>query len=267
MRFTLTLTAIAAAASTAVAKNPSLLIFTKTAGFRHDSIPSGIELVTSVAERKNWSVTATEDSSIFTSSNLTSFTSLVFISTTGDFLTAKESDGLYKYLVNGGSWLGIHAAGDFGDAMPSWYNTLVGGQFASHPCGTDALCSNIQLANYPPFGNIRPDTINITNSEHPSTKGLPLSTIRADEWYSYKTNPSQSSNYSVLAVLNQDYIDVYTPESIRMAPDHPISWYSMFEGKARAFYTGMGHTNESYAEDYFIKHVTGGLEWVTGTTD
>lgn len=51
-----------------------------------------------------------------------------------------------------------------------------------------------------------------------------------------------------------------------MPPMHSISWYSMYEGVARAFYTGMGHTNESYSEEYFVKHVTGGLEWVTGTS-
>ncbi|KAL3427585.1 glycosyl hydrolase [Phlyctema vagabunda] len=269
MKSALTLTAIVAAASqvvcASVPSKPSLLIVTKTAGYRHDSIPSGIELVTSIANENKWTVTATEDTSIFTAEGLSNYTSLVFIHTTGDFLEVSESEALYQYLINGGSWLGIHAAGDFGNGLPSWYNTLVGGQFAFHPCSPDYTCSDAQRAAYPPSGNIRPDIVTITDSNHSSTVNLPPSHNRVDEWYSYKTNPSQSGNYQVLATLNQTYIDAITPEILRMTPDHPISWYSLFEGQARSWYTGMGHTNESYTEEYFIEHVTGGLKWVVGS--
>lgn len=52
-----------------------------------------------------------------------------------------------------------------------------------------------------------------------------------------------------------------------MKPTHPISWYHTFEGKARAWYTGQGHTVETYSEEYFIRHVTGGLEWVVGARE
>lgn len=116
-------------------------------------------------------------------------------------------------------------------------------------------------------GNIRPDRINITDTTHPSTRDLPTSVVRTDEWYTYKTNPSSSSNYTILAELQEEYIDSITPDILRMAGSHPIAWYSTFEEKARAWYTGMGHTAESYAEEYFINHLTGGLEWATGTTN
>ncbi|KAF2179895.1 hypothetical protein K469DRAFT_594249, partial [Zopfia rhizophila CBS 207.26] len=194
------------------------------------SIPNGIGLVTSVANKNEWSVTATEDSSIFTAEGLSNYTSLVFIHTTGDFLVDSEYEALYQYLVNGGSWLGIHA-----------------GSFLFSCCG-----------------NIRPDIITIRDSTHPSTVNLPQSHNRTDEWYSYRTNPSQSANYTVLATLNETYIDDITPAYLSMVPDHPISWYSLFEGKARAWYTGMGHTVGTYSEEYFIEHVTKGLEWVVG---
>jgi type 1 glutamine amidotransferase len=44
-----------------------------------------------------------------------------------------------------------------------------------------------------------------------------------------------------------------------LAPN-PISWSHEFEG-GRVFYTGMGHTPESYSEDFFLRHVEGGLKW------
>lgn len=34
---------------------------------------------------------------------------MAFLHTTGDFLVEAEFDGLYQFLVNGGSWLGIHS--------------------------------------------------------------------------------------------------------------------------------------------------------------
>lgn len=76
-----------------------------------------------------------------------------------------------------------------------------------------------------------------------------------------------SSNYTVLATLNETYIDDITPAYLSMKPTHPISWYHLFEGKARAWYTGQGHTVDTYSEEYFIQHVTGGLEWVVGARE
>ncbi|KAH6671496.1 PKD domain-containing protein [Plectosphaerella plurivora] len=253
MRFALSFMALGVTAALAQASESdrSLLLFSKTAGYRHASIANAIELVTSISSENGWAVTTTEDSSVFLSEGLSKYSSLVFLHTTGDFATNEEFEGLHQYLLNGGSWLGIHAAGDFGNNTPAWYNTLVGGQ----------------LERYPTGGNLRPDIVTIQDITHPSTMKLPVSQNRTDEWYSYRTNPSQSPLYTVLAVLEETYIDEITPEYLSMQPDHPISWHSTFEGKARSWYTGMGHTVESYVELYFVEHVTGGLKWVLGLTD
>ncbi|KAK2613377.1 hypothetical protein N8I77_000295 [Diaporthe amygdali] len=260
MKLKYTLAAIAAAATQVqcapTSPTPSILIFTKTAGYRHDSIPNAIELVTSVADKNGWPVTATEDSSIFTTpGGLSNYTTLAFLHTTGDFLVEAEFDGLYQFLVN---------AADFWNATPPWYTTLVGSQFEFHPCSPDWTCTEAQKERYPPGGNIRNDIITIQDPNHPSTVGLPTSHNRTDEWYSYRDNVGLSSNYTVLATLNETYIDDITPAYLSMKPTHPISWYHVFEGKARAWYTGQGHTVETYSEEYFIQHVTGGLEWVVG---
>ncbi|KAK1460096.1 glycosyl hydrolase [Colletotrichum melonis] len=276
--FTTLLAAVAIAAShvahASTSATPSLLLFSKTAGYRHArhvsrSLFIVFSLVSSIANEKGWLVAATEDSAIFTNGSLSAYSTLVFISTTGNYLSTNESDALNDFLLNGGSWLGIHAAGDFGDDMPNWFTKLVGAQFRSHPCETDDICDDAQKERYPPNGNIRPDIVTILDFDHPSTSGLPESHNRTDEWYAYKTNPADDSAYKVLAKVEETYIDEITlsPELQHMPPMHSISWYSMYEGVARAFYTGMGHTNESYSEEYFVKHVTGGLEWVTGTSN
>ena len=43
-----------------------VLVFSKTAGYRHDSIPAGIAALRSLGTANNFTVTATEDSAAFT---------------------------------------------------------------------------------------------------------------------------------------------------------------------------------------------------------
>ncbi|KAF1954500.1 class I glutamine amidotransferase-like protein [Byssothecium circinans] len=271
-------TAIAAAAAAALAAGsevsnptqPNLLIFSKASGYRHDraqSIPNAIELVSSVAKKNNWTYKATEDHTIFHRPELKTFTTLVFLHTTGLILEDRGYEAMYQHLLSGASWLGIHSAADFWNHTPPWYTNLVGGNFQFHPCSPEWTCSDAQRERYPPYGGVRPDIITLQDTTHPSTVNLPPVFNRTDEWYSYIPNPSLSSNYTILATLNETYIDDVTPSYLSMKPEHPISWHSLFEGKARAWYTGMGHTIETYSDELFIKHVTGGLEWVTGTKD
>ncbi|NUS13688.1 MAG: DUF1080 domain-containing protein, partial [Streptomyces sp.] len=48
-----------------------------------------------------------------------------------------------------------------------------------------------------------------------------------------------------------------------MNGDHPISWCQNYQG-GRAFYTGLGHTKESYAEPAYRQHLLGGIRWAIG---
>ena len=45
--------------------------------------------------------------------------------------------------------------------------------------------------------------------------------------------------------------------------DHPISWCQRYDG-GRSWYTGMGHTQASFSEADFLKHLLGGLEVAAG---
>jgi type 1 glutamine amidotransferase len=48
-----------------------------------------------------------------------------------------------------------------------------------------------------------------------------------------------------------------------MGDDHPIAWYHEYDG-GRAFYTALGHTEESYADELFLMHLKGAVEWARG---
>src|SRR5688572_27686330 len=86
---------VAALATTAVAPSAAaatyaVLVFSKTAGFRHDSIPAGIAAIRQLGAENDFTVDATEDASAFNDANLARYRAVVWLSTTGDVLDAAQ---------------------------------------------------------------------------------------------------------------------------------------------------------------------------------
>jgi glucose/arabinose dehydrogenase len=211
----------------------AVLIFSKTAGFRHDSIPAGIAAIQQLATQNNFTVEATEDAAQFNGTNLARFNAVIWLSTTADVLNATQQTAFENYIRGGGGYVGIHAASDTEYDWP-WYGGLVGAYFSSHPANQTA-------------------TVRIEDPAHPSTSGLPTAWTRLDEWYNYRTNPR--SQVHVLATLDES-----TYSGGTMGGDHPIAWCRAYDG-GRSWYTGMGHTIESYAEANFRTHLLGGIRY------
>ncbi len=210
-----------------------VLVFTRTAGFRHDSIPAGIAAIRTLGAEHGWRVIATRDAGVFTDAGPSPFDVVVFLSTTGDVLDDEQQAAFKRYIEKGGGYVGVHAAADTEYDWP-WYGRLVGAYFESHPAIQEAL-------------------ILVTDREHPSTKMLPPRWLRRDEWYNYRARPA--STVRVLASLDET-----TYEGGTMSNDHPIAWCHEFDG-GRAWYTGGGHTTESWAEPMFVQHLLGGILW------
>ena len=213
-----------------------VLVFSKTEGWRHASIPAGISAIEQLGLNNNFTVDATEDASVFTLSNLVNYDVVIFLSTTGDILNTAQQEAFEAYIRQGGGFVGIHAASDTEYSWP-WYGQLVGAYFDSHP--------EIQTA-----------TIEVADRVHPSTKHLPEYWDRTDEWYNYKENPR--GKVHVLATLDED-----SYSGGNMGYDHPIAWMHEFDG-GRSWYTGGGHTNESFSEPDFLEHILGGILYASG---
>jgi len=215
------------------------LVFSRTTGFRHDSIPDGVAAIQKLGQDNNFAVDATEDDALFTDDTLAQYDVVVFVSTTGDPLgTQAEKDAFQRYIQNGGGFVGIHAAADSGYTWP-WYGGLVGAYFRSHPA--------IQRAR-----------IKVEDRAHPSMRSLPRRWTRTDEWYNYQANPRGAVH--VLATLDERSYDVGADG---MGPDHPIIWCQDYDG-GRSWYTGLGHTKESYTEPAFLMTLLGGLRTAAG---
>jgi cytochrome c len=218
--------------------NARILVFSKTKGYYHESIPSGIAAIQKLGTENGFQVDTTKDASLFTEDNLKRYKSIIFLSTTGDVLNADQQTAMENYIKSGGGFVGVHAAADTEYEWP-WYNKLVGAYFKSHP-------------NNP---NVRKAVVEVVNKKHPATKGLPERWERSDEWYNYKSiNP----DLKVLAKLDEK-----SYEGGENDGNHPIIWHHEYEG-GRAFYTGGGHTNESFADPVFIKHLLGGIKYTMG---
>jgi cytochrome c len=214
------------------------LVFSKTSAFRHGSIPVGIAAIKQLGLDHNFLVDVTEDASLFTLDNLKQYGVVIFLSTTGDVLSATQQQEFEKYIQQGGGYVGIHAASDT-EYDWLWYGSLVGAYFSNHPPGQIKA------------------TIEVADKVHPSTNFLSDYWMRTDEWYNFSKNPRGSVH--VLATL-----DEATYSGGTMGYDHPISWCHEYDG-GRAWYTALGHTDESYSEPDFLKHILGGILYASAS--
>jgi type 1 glutamine amidotransferase len=233
------LLAVALWACTCMPASPAsyrVLVFTKTTGFRHDSIGRGIALIRSLGASHDFAVDSTEQSARFNRKALAGYRVVVFLNTTGDVLTKPQQSALEAYVRGGGGWIGVHSAADTEHGWP-FYGMLLGGGawFLDHP--------QIQAAS-----------LEVEGAAHPSTRHFPPSFSFTDEWYNFRRNPRPTVR--VLLTLDESS---YDPGPTAMG-DHPIAWCH-FVGKGRAWYTNLGHRSETYADPSFARHLLGGIRW------
>jgi len=238
-----------------------ILVFSKTAGFRHSSIDEGIVALKLMGEQNSFHVDAAEESTLFTDAILAKYDAVVFLSTTGDVLNDAQQAAFERYIQAGGGYAGIHSAADTEYLWP-WYGRLVGGYFRNHPNGLPGMQGG------------RPANVLVEDGAHHSTRHLSNPWSRVDEWYNYQgiVNPvvngggtdysPRNSGVHVLLTMDESSYDE-ADGSDGVNDDHPISWCHKFDG-GRSWYTGMGHTENSYLEPEFLKHVLGGLEVAAG---
>ncbi len=216
-----------------------ILVFSKTSGWRHDSIPEGIATFEKLAVAEKFSVVATEDSSIFNDTDLKQFNAIVFLNTSLDVLDANQEAAMERYIQAGGGFAGIHSAADTeweGDWF--WYRNLVGAVFKNHPNQP----SNVQNAK---LVSLLPD--------NPVLKDIPHEFSLADEWYNYR------DIYEGLTHLIE--VDETTYQGGEHGEHHPITWVHEYDG-GRAFYTGLGHTRETFQNPVFQQLLINGLKYV-----
>ncbi|MFN8642576.1 MAG: ThuA domain-containing protein, partial [Candidatus Binatia bacterium] len=217
-----------------------VLMFSRTAGFRHDSIANARALLTALPASEGIAVTATEDPTVFTDGGLAAFDVVAFVNTTGDVLDDAQQAAMQRFIRAGNGYVGVHSAADCEYGWP-WYGRLVGAYFRSHP--------------------LLPVNVEVTTeyADHPSTDELPATFRFVDEIYNFDRNPRKDHTI-LLTVDEAGFTFPNTDGGPSMGADHPIAWFKEFEG-GRSFYTNLGHRPETWSDPAFIRHLLDGIRW------
>ena len=223
-------------------KKINVLVFSKTSGFRHNSISSGLKMMSDLAQERKWILTATENADLFTPEFLKTFDVVVFLNPTMDVLNEQQQKDFEAFMNSGKGFVGIHASADC-EYDWAWYGDLNGAFFKTHPA--------CQLG-----------TVIFEDTDHPSMvpfKGM--KTYRTiDEWYTFKVNPR--AKVHVLAKLDETSLDEATmiDDKWKMT-DHPLIWYQEM-GNSRSYYTVFGHTPEAFVDPKIKEHIGCAVDWV-----
>ncbi|MBD9469655.1 ThuA domain-containing protein [Pseudoxanthomonas sp. PXM01] len=232
----LLLAGLLATAPLAAAAQDRVLVFSKTAKFRHESIPVAVATLQRLAAAEGMAVDATEDADVFTAANLARYRVVVFASTTGDVLNEAQQAAMEGFVRGGGGFVGVHAAADTEYDWP-WYGRLVGAYFKNHPPGLQST-------------HVQPE-----HDGQPVGARWPIT----DELYNYRANPRPQVRV-IATVDEREY------EGGQMGDDHPIAWCHAFDG-GRSWYTGWGHEAAVYADANVVAHLLGGLRYAAGRSD
>lgn len=224
---------LCAAPIAVAAPTERVLVFTHTAKFRHDSIPTAVSTLRLLAGRERMAVDQSENPADFNAANLARYKVVVFANTTGDVLDAEQQQAMEGFIRAGGGFVGVHSAADTEYDWP-WYGKLVGTYFRNHPEGLQ-------------FSRVQPER-----------DGKPLGTFWPvrDELYNYRSNPR--GTVQVIATVDERMYRGGT-----MGSDHPIAWCHAFDG-GRSWYTGLGHDTAVYRNRDFQAHLLRGLLYAAG---
>lgn len=207
-----------------------VLVLTATAGFRHDSIATAREVLSSLAPGNGFGVTATEDLSRISAAGLSEFDVVIFALTSGELpLSQSQRSALIAAVTGGKGFIGIHSATDTLYEFPD-YGRLVGAYFKEHPWTQSAR-------------------VLVEDASHPAT-GIREAFTLEEEFYTFRDNPR--GRVQVLLRLDA--------ASVNAAGDYPLAWAQPF-GNGRAYYNALGHFAATWRDSRFQAQLVAAIRW------
>ena len=234
------------------AKERVVLVFAKTGGFRHKSIPTGKLALTELGESTGaFKTVVSDDLANFEPGKIDSFDAIIFLNTTGEpFKGAANEDVLKKsfmdFVKGGKGFVGIHSATDTGYKWPE-YGEMINGYFDGHPWGAG---TQVQI-------DIEPG-----KETHPLVAmfdGKPLEF--KEEIYQLK-DPYDSKKVEMLLRLNPEK-SAKVKKMKRKDNDYGVAWARHW-GKGRVFYCSLGHNDHIYWNPKVLQHYLAGIQWAIG---
>ncbi|MEL7296893.1 MAG: ThuA domain-containing protein [Pseudomonadota bacterium] len=244
-------------------RDPAVLVFSKTAGWRHNEGIAGADAAfAAIAGERALGLFTTENAAVFNDAQLSRFSLIVFNNVTGDALSRKEQAAFERWMLQGGAWIGLHGSGDSSLQPWDWYQRhLIGTRFVGH-----TMDPQIQTA-----------TMVTLAGKHPVMDGLPSRWSHRDEWYSFDAPPTLPGMTLLVGIDESSYVPLNTiverwPRDLRMSATpsgHPMVW-AVCEGNYRGVYSAIGHQHTSYADTNYLRLLGNAVDWVlrrTGSDD
>lgn len=225
-----------------------VLLYSRTKGFRHRSIPVGILALTELGKKTGaFSVEATEDPAAFTTENLARFDGIIMLNTTGDAIPRGAArEALETYLQGDKGLIGIHAATD---CHADWenYREAMGGLFNGHPWNAGSL---VTLFNEEP--------------DHPICKHIETGYQIKDEIYQFKDDKHFTRDkLRMLLSLDLSGENMKKGGMKRKDHDYAVSWVRKYGG-SRVFYSSLGHNDFTYYNVKALQHYLNGIQFALG---
>ena len=240
-----------------------VLIYSKTLGFRHGSIPVGAKALQMLGEKTGaYTAVCSEDPAMFDQDQLQQFDAVVLLNTTGDFLAPRKGDlsaaekatleqrkqNLHRFVSDGKGLIGSHAATD---GFYSWkeFGDMMGGWFTGHPWTTE-VSLKIDSPGHPITAMFDPDKTFVIK----------------DEIYQFGPRGSNYQPYSrdrlrVLLSLDASKFDV--SKGNRDDQDYAVSWIHNYD-QGRVFYCSLGHFDAVYWTPTVLQHYLAGIQYALG---
>lgn len=221
-----------------------VLVFTKTAGFNHNTKEEIAELVRQIGEEQNFEVTVSDDAAIFNNQDsLNDFDIVFFTNTSGATLNTSQQDNVEEYASQGGHFISNHAASDSyahssastvnggGKGEWNWYSENVTG--CSVRNGPNHTANNFEA------------TVSVQNQNDNLTTEIAFPWTDREEWYYWEGGYLNSDFTELLRVSDtgsETYDDPRMTAHFLERPDGGIS-----------FYTSMGHGKDKYSDADFVQ--------------
>jgi type 1 glutamine amidotransferase len=229
-----------------------LLVFSRTDGFRHRSIPTGKLALQKMGEKTGaFEAVISDDLANFEPGKIDQFDAIVFLNTTRNVFKGAEDekrlqDSLMKFVRSGKGFVGIHAATD---TLYNWpaYGEMINGYFNGHPWSAG---TKVHIA------------IEEGKEDHPLTAmlgGEPL--VFKEEIYQFK-DPYDSSEVDMLLRLDPEKSDQVKGLK-RDDNDYGVAWARHW-GEGRVFYCSLGHNHDIYWHPKVLRHYLAGIQWALG---
>lgn len=249
------------------AKPRKLLVFSRTNGFRHQSIVTG-KLALSEMGKKTGAFEAviSDELSNFEKDKISEFDAICFLSTTQNpFSPFKDAlkkmsdeekeaaktyelqlkENLMAYVKAGGGFVGIHAATDTFYEWPE-YGEMINGYFDGHPWNAGS-----QVNIYVEPGQEKHPLAAMFNGERLDFK---------EEIYQFKA-PYDSSKVHMLLRLDPE--KSAKVKGKRQDNDYGVAWARNWD-KGRVFYCSIGHNHDMFWHPEVLRHYLAGIQWATG---